>query len=116
MLAHRRTIADIQNSAVDLMQRQHEAGNVTDLALHMQQAAYNSARLELATTENAQREHREKLNRLLSLWGADTGWKLGGALPALPEHDVPLRGLESLAVAQRLDLAAAQTELAAVIR
>ena len=80
MLAHRRTIADIQNSAVDLTQRQHEAGNVTDLALQNQQAAYNTARLELAMAENDQREHREKLNRLLSLWGGDTAWKLGGGL------------------------------------
>jgi cobalt-zinc-cadmium efflux system outer membrane protein len=116
MLAHRRTIVDIQNSALDLTQRQHEAGNVTDLALGQQQAAYNTARLELAMTENAQREHREKINRLLSLWGGDTAWKIGGELPALPESDVPLRGLESLAVAQRLDLSAAQTELAGVVR
>jgi cobalt-zinc-cadmium efflux system outer membrane protein len=116
MLAHQRTIVDIQNSAVDLTQRQHEAGNVTDLALENQQAAYNSARLELAMAENRQREHREKLNRLLSLWGGDTAWKIAGGLPSLPENDVPLRGLESLAVAQRLDLAAAQTELVGVVR
>ena len=116
MLAHRRTIADIQNSAVDLMQRQHEAGNVTDLALQNQQAAYNAARLDLAMAENAQREHREKLNRLLSLWGGDTAWKLSGGLPTLPESDAPVRGLESLAVAQRLDLTAAHRELAGLVR
>ena len=116
MLTHRRTIADIQNSAVDLTQRQHEAGNVTDLALGQQQALYNTARLELAMAENAQREHREKINRLLSLWGGDTAWKIGGGLPPVPENDVPLRGLESLAVAQRLDLAAAQMELAGIVR
>jgi cobalt-zinc-cadmium efflux system outer membrane protein len=116
MLTHQRTIVDIQGSAVDLTQRQHEAGNVTDLALQNQQAAYNSARLELATAENEQREHREKLNRLLSLWGGDTAWKITAGLPSLPENDVPLRGLESLAVAQRLDLAAAQMELGGVVR
>jgi cobalt-zinc-cadmium efflux system outer membrane protein len=116
MLAHRHTIADIQNSAVDLTQRQHEAGNVTDLALRQQQAAYNTARLELAMAENDQREHREKLNRLLSLWGSDTGWKIAGSLPALPEGDIALRGLESLAVAQRFDLSAAQMELSSIVR
>ncbi len=116
MIAHRRTIVDIQNSAVDLTQRQHEAGNVTDLALGQQQAAYNSARLELAMAENEQREHREKFNRLLSLWGADTGWKIAGALPPLPDSDIALRGLESLAVAQRLDLSAAQMDLGSVVR
>ncbi len=116
MLTQRRTIVEIQNSAVDLTQRQHEAGNVTDLALEQQQAAYNTARLELAAAENLQREHREKLNRLLSLWGADTGWKLGGKLAPPPGNDIPLHGLESLAIAQRLDLAAARMELSGLVR
>ncbi|MEO8350595.1 MAG: TolC family protein, partial [Chthoniobacteraceae bacterium] len=116
LLMHRRAIADIQNTAVELSQRQHEAGNITDLALAQQQAAYNMARLELAMAENDQREHREKLNRLLSLWGGDTAWRIAGDLAPLPERDVPLRGLESLAVAQRLDLGAAHLELAGVVR
>ena len=116
MLAHRRTIAEINNAALDLSQRQHEAGNIHDLALARQQAAYNAARLDLAMAENAQREHREKLNRLLSLWGGDTAWKIADGLPPLPESDGALRGLESLAVAQRLDLAATHMELAGVIR
>jgi cobalt-zinc-cadmium efflux system outer membrane protein len=116
LLAHRKTIVEINATALDLAQRQHEAGNITDLALAEQQAAYNTARLSAAMTENEQREHREKLNRLLSLWGADVAWKLAGGLPALPDNDVPLRGLESLAVAQRYDLAAAHSELTAVVR
>src|SRR5207237_1068910 len=61
-------------------------------------------------------EHREKLNRLLSLWGGDTGWKLGGKLAPPPGNDIPMRGLESLAVAQRLDLAAARMELSGLVR
>lgn len=116
MLALRQTIVEIQNAALALAQRQHEAGNITDLALGQQQAIYNSARLELAMAENDQREHREKLNRLLSLWGGDTAWKTAGGLPPLPESAVALRGLESLAVAQRLDLGAAHLELAGVVR
>lgn len=116
MLAYRKTIVDVNATALDLAQRQHEAGNITDLALSQQQAAYNATRLTLAAAENEQREHREKLNRLLSLWGADTAWKLAEGLPSLPENDLPLRGLESLAVAQRLDLAAAHAELDGVVR
>ena len=116
MLVHRKTIADINATALDLSQRQHEAGNITDLALAQQQATYNAARLAQAAAENELREHREKLNRLLSLWGPDVAWKVADGLPTLPENDVALRGLESLAVAQRLDLAAAHAELAGVVR
>jgi len=116
ILAHRRTIADISGTALDLAQRQHEAGNINDLALARQQAAYNAARLDLAMAENSQREHREQINRLLSLWGGDTSWKIADGLPSSPESDVGLPGLESLAVAQRLDLSAAQMELAGIVR
>lgn len=106
----------IESAALDLAQRQHEAGNITDLALAQQQAAYNTRRMTQANMEAMQGEHREKLNRLLSLWGRDTSWTISADLPALPEKDLPVRGLESLAVAQRLDLAAAQKELAGVVR
>jgi len=114
--AQRQKIVELERTALDLAQRQHEAGNITDLALNQQQAAYNAARLELATAETELREHRETLNRLLSLWGAETNWKIGAELPEIPEKDVPLRGLESLAVAQRFDLAVAQRELASTVR
>jgi len=79
--------------ALDLAQRQHEAGNITDLALGQQQAVDNSARLELAMVENDQREHREKLNRLLSLWGGDTAWRIAEALPPLRRAKWPCAAL-----------------------
>ena len=116
LLAQRKAIVDVNAGAIDLAQRQHAAGNITDLALAGQQAAYGAARLEAAKVENKQREDREKLNRLLSLWGSDIAWTLAGGLPSLPEGDVSLRGLESLAVAQRLDLAAAHAELSGIVR
>ena len=50
---------------------------------------------------------RERLNRLMGLWGADTMWKLPERLPELPESEIPMEHLESIAVSQRLDLAAA---------
>jgi len=116
LTANRRSISEINAVALDLAQRQHQAGNITDLALAQHQATYNSTRLTLAEIENDGREHREKLNRLMALWGDDTAWWISGELPALPKADVPLRGLESLAIARRLDLAAAHAELAGVVR
>jgi cobalt-zinc-cadmium efflux system outer membrane protein len=111
-----RLILDTSAVSLELAQGQHEAGNITDLELLRQQAAYNGARLELAGAEAEQGGHREKLNRLLGLWGADTGWKITPQLPQLPEKDVPLKGLESLAIAQRLDLAAAHADLTGLVR
>jgi cobalt-zinc-cadmium efflux system outer membrane protein len=68
---------------LDLAQRQHEAGNITYLALDQQQANYSHSRLDIATTEAEIRRNREKLNRLLGLWGADTDWQIAGELPAV---------------------------------
>ena len=102
-------------AALDLSQKQHEAGNISDLALLQQQSAYSRARLEIAMADADMREHREKLNRLLGLWGADTDWKIAGKLPPMPESDPPLKGLESLAVSQRLDLTAAQSDLGGIV-
>ena len=116
LIARLRLVRAAGGAALDLAQKQHEAGNITDLALMQQQTGYGQARLEVAMAEAEMRGHREQLTRLLGVWGADTGWKIGGELPALPESDPALKGLESLAVTQRLDLAASQAELGGVVR
>jgi cobalt-zinc-cadmium efflux system outer membrane protein len=99
-------IVDTNAAALDLVQRQHEAGNTTDLALIQQQASYSRSRLDIATTEAEIRRDHEKLNRLLGLWGADTDWQVAGELPEVPGSEVPLKSLERLAISQRLDLQA----------
>jgi outer membrane protein, heavy metal efflux system len=97
---------DTEAAALDLAQRQHEAGNITDLALAQQQASYGRSRLDVAMTEAEIRRNREKLNRLLGLWGADTDWQISGELPEIPDSEIPMRALERLAISQRLDLQA----------
>jgi cobalt-zinc-cadmium efflux system outer membrane protein len=54
------------------------------------------------------RADRERMNRLLGLWGPRTAWSIVELLPEIPEQDVPLAGLERLAVSQRQDLQAAR--------
>lgn len=109
-------ILETNRAAVELAQKQHEAGNINDLELANQQASYSQARLELALADAEIRARREKLNRLMGAWGADTDWQVSGDLPPVPADDLPLRGLESLAVEQRLDLAAAHAELSSVVQ
>jgi outer membrane protein, heavy metal efflux system len=99
-------IVETNAASLDLAQRQHEAGNITDLALAQQRTNYSRSRLGVATTEAEIRQNREKLNRLLGLWGADTDWQIAGELPAVPSAEVPMRSLERLAISQRLDLQA----------
>jgi outer membrane protein, heavy metal efflux system len=106
LLRRFKEIVDTNAASLDLAQRQHEAGNIKDLALAQQQASYSRSRLDVASTEAEIRRNREKLNRLLGLWGVDTDWQIAGELPEVPNSDLPIRGLERLAISQRLDLQA----------
>jgi cobalt-zinc-cadmium efflux system outer membrane protein len=112
LLKQFRVIVDTNAASLDLVQRQYEAGNISDLALARQQAAYSRSRLDVATTETEIRANRERLNRLLGVWGEDTNWQISGELPEVPSTDLPMRGLERLAISQRLDLQADYLQVA----
>jgi cobalt-zinc-cadmium efflux system outer membrane protein len=107
---------EAQAASLELIQSLHEAGNITDLQLLQQQGEYSQARLEIAQSEAEIRALREKLNRLMGLWGEDTNWKLSAGLPDVPQEDFSVPGLETLAVTQRYDLASAKAELESAIR
>jgi cobalt-zinc-cadmium efflux system outer membrane protein len=109
-------IMAVNAAAVDLSTRQHNAGNITDLELATQQSAFQEAKLEWAKAQAQLRSDRERLNRLLGLWGENTRWKIADSLPPLPQKEVSFDHLESLAVEQRLDLAAARQQVALAAR
>lgn len=98
-------------AAADLSARLRAAGNITELELASEQAAAEGARLELAEGELALVEAREHLNRLMGLWGPRTQWTLSEKLPPLPDQEVSLAHLESLAIRHRLDIDAARKQV-----
>jgi outer membrane protein, heavy metal efflux system len=115
LLGRLRAINEANGAAVELAQRQHEAGNINDLDLANQQATYSQSKLDIAETTASMRAGREKLNRLMGTWGEDTAWKIADELPPLPSAGFPQQRLESLAINQRLDLAATKTEIGALV-
>jgi cobalt-zinc-cadmium efflux system outer membrane protein len=115
LLARLKIIQETNAAALDLTQKQFEAGNITDFALLQAQSNYSQGRLDIAKAETNLRGEREKLNRLLGLWGTNTDWKIKGDIMPVPDSDFTTKRLESLAVAQRLDLRAAHRELTSVL-
>ncbi len=111
LLDRLRVITETNETAAEFTKRLHDAGNTSDLELANQQGSYEQSRLEVAQTELQVRRDRERLNRLLSLWGAQTNWTMADHLPELPGSENSLRNLEARAVAQRLDLQAAHMQL-----
>jgi outer membrane protein, heavy metal efflux system len=115
LLGRLKAINETDAAAVELAQRQHKAGNINDLDLANQQATYSQSKLDVAETSAAIRSGREKLNRLMGTWGEDTAWKIADQLPPIPSTDFPQQRLESLAINQRLGLAATKTEIGALV-
>ncbi|MGB8464350.1 MAG: TolC family protein, partial [Terrimicrobiaceae bacterium] len=115
-LISRLTVIQQTNGAsLEFAQRLFKAGNITDLALLQLQASYSQGRIDIARAETDLRDKREELTRLLGLWGAQAGWKIQGDLLPIPDSEFSVKGLESLAVAQRLDLRAAHRQLTSVV-
>jgi outer membrane protein, heavy metal efflux system len=107
-------IKEANEQAADLAKAQQQAGNTTDLDSADKQAQFALAHVYLANAQRDMLAAREKLNRLMGLWGSDIEWKAASNLPVLPDHEVPLGNLEGRAISQRRDLAAMQREVDAI--
>jgi cobalt-zinc-cadmium efflux system outer membrane protein len=106
-----REVASATEAAAELAQRQVAAGNATPRDQALQQAQYAQAVLDLSRAESESAGVRERLNRLLGLWGDQVIWNLPDRLPDVPDDTLPLEGLESLAIERRLDLAGARADV-----
>ncbi|HEV2436141.1 MAG TPA: TolC family protein [Verrucomicrobiae bacterium] len=113
------TIVAVDAAAADFARRQYDAGNINDLDLRNQQASAAQSHFDLMQAQAETQADRERLNRLLGLADGQIRWRIADELPALPATEPPLTNLETLAIKQRLDLAAARSQaesLAAALR
>jgi len=115
LLELRRSVVEATALSADVARGQREAGNITTLDLSSERALHEQARADLARAETEVVEDREELTALMGLWGAETAWRIPPRLPDLPRTDVAAEGLESLAVGQRLDLAAARQRIEGIL-
>lgn len=114
IVAMRRLVDDASKTSSEIARRQAEAGNMNDLNLSMTLASSAQTSLDRKRAEGEAAVAREKLNKLMGLWGPRTSWKLGGKLPDIPAADPPLEHLEGTAIEHRLDVAAAQRNVQAM--
>ena len=112
----RKTVADATERSAETALKMHEAGNLRDLDLASEQATHAQAKIDLAKAQTSAVGSREKLNKLMGAFGTQTSWTVTSRLPELPANDVSISRLESRAIEQRLDLAAARQQLIAEAR
>lgn len=105
--AMRLEIVEAGEAAVDLANHQHAAGNLSDFDLANEKANFAQFQLALAQSRLHASQARADLAKLLGVWGPAMSFRVPDHLPELPHEEVALDHLESLAISQRADLAAA---------
>jgi cobalt-zinc-cadmium efflux system outer membrane protein len=106
----RKTVADATERSAETALKMHEAGNLRDLDLASEQATNAQAKIELAKAQASAVASREKLNKLMGAFGAQTSWTVAPRLPEISGSGISTSQLESRAIQQRLDLAAARQQ------
>jgi outer membrane protein TolC len=95
-------------AGAQLARRMAQVGNFNKLQQAREEGFYADAALNLARATQLQQATRERLTRLLGLWGAQAAFQLPERLPDLPKEANELPDIERLAIAQRLDVQAAR--------
>lgn len=103
-----RQVQQAAEASAELARRMAEVGNFNKLQRMREQGFYADATQNLARAERAALASREKLTRLMGLWGAQTRFQLPERLPDLPEAPKDQPDIERVALAQRLDVQGAK--------
>lgn len=99
-------------ASADLARRMAQAGNWSRLQQAREQAFYADTVAQLARARHARTAEREKLTRLMGLWGEAARFELPDRLPDLPAAPREMGDAEAQAMGNRLDILMARKELA----
>lgn len=97
-------------ASAELARRMAAVGNFSKLDQAREQVFYAEVTAQLARVKLMATAERERLTRLMGLWGEDIRFKLPERLPDLPKATREDAGLEALALKQRLDVQGAMKE------
>ena len=103
-------------STAQLASKLGQTGALNKLDQAREQVFYAETTADLAALRQNATSSRERLSRLLGLWGGNLDFRLPGKLPALPRRPLSLPGIEVDAVEHRVDLQIARIELAALAK
>lgn len=108
--AYMRDVKEGAEAGGELARRMARVGNWSRLRQAQEQMTLADATAQLARAELAAKVHRERLIRLLGLWGTQTNFSLAERLPDLPATPREMGDVEAQAIAQRLDVKSAVDE------
>ena len=108
----RQAVAAAAQTSAELAAKFFEAGNISALQCKLEEAAATQARLQATRASAEATRARSSLNALMGLSGDAARWTAADRLPAPLSEDESADALIPLAHQQRLDLLAAQQEVA----
>jgi outer membrane protein TolC len=103
-------------STAELARKLGETGALNKLDQAREQVYYAETTADLAAARQDATSSRERLARLMGLWGGDLTFRIPDKLPALPRRPQSLPYIEADAVSHRLDLQIARMEVAALAK
>ena len=103
-------VKEAAEASAELARRMAAAGNFTKLDHAREQIFYAETTAQLARVRLTAAGERERLTRLMGLWGDDLRFRLPDRLPDLPKSARELSELEPVALKQRLDVQASMKE------
>ena len=112
-----RYMADVKEAAEasgELARRMARVGNWSKLQQAREQVFLADATAQLARSQQTAFSEREKLIRLMGLWGTQTNFTLAERLPDLPKEATAMADIEATALRERLDVRSAVAESAYV--
>ncbi len=108
-----RYLRDVQEAAeagAELARRMTRVGNFSRLQQAREQVIVADAAAQLARAQQRARSERERLTRLLGLWGPQAEFTLAPRLPDIPARVIEQNDVEALALRERLDVRSAVAE------
>jgi outer membrane protein TolC len=101
-------VAEAAEAGAELGRRMEIVGNWSRLDQSREQAFYADAMTQVARARHNAIAAREKLTRMLGLWGSNTAFTLPERLPELPNAPKDAADFEAQAMQQRLDVQVAK--------
>ena len=108
--SYMRDAREAAEAGAELARRMARTGNWSKLQQAREQATLAEISAQLARAEQAAVADREKLTRLLGLWGRDATYALPERLPELPRDLAARADIEATALRERIDVRAARDE------
>lgn len=111
-LDYARQVNRSAQASFELTGRMAQVGNSSQLDLAREQAFYAETTAAVGRAVQRTVATREKLTRLMGLWGKNTAFMLPSRLPDLPAAPAVRDDVEQIAMRDRLDIQAARIEAA----